>query len=235
MERAGRKARCVVSHKLAPPNPDETKPVGKKLRQHQKPSGWMGRVVLWLMNRRHSNLTDWGLGHISIKERDTILDVGCGGGRTVSKLAAAASKGTVSGIDYSEESVAAARRFNRTLIEVGRVEIRQASVSDLPFADNGFDLVTAVETHFWWRDIGAGMRDIFRVLKPSGRMSIIAEFYNGGKHAKYADRLSRWTTMAILDVDQHKALFSSAGFTDVQVVEERTKGWICVMGTKPLL
>jgi hypothetical protein len=41
--------------------------------------------------------------------------------------------------------------------------------------------------------------------------------------------------MAILDVDQHKALFSMAGFTDVQVIEEPAKGWICAMGTKPLL
>ena len=185
------------------------------------------------MNRRHSKLTDWGLRQISTQEGDTILDVGCGGGRTVNKLAAAANLGVVYGIDYAEESVAAARRVNEQLMKQGRVEIRQASVSQLPFADNRFDLVTAVETHFWWQDIAAGMQEVFRVLKPGGSMAIIAEFYNGGKHAKYVDRLSKWTTMAILDVDQHKALFSSAGFIDVQVVEQRAKGWIFGIGTKP--
>ena len=206
----------------------------KSLTQCQRPRGWIGRLVLWSMNRRHSRLTDWGLQHISIEERDTILDVGCGGGRTVSKLAAAANKGTVCGIDYAEESVAAARRANRQLIRLGRVEIQQASVSALPFAEDRFDLVTAVETHFWWQDLDAGMREILRVLKPGGRLVIIAEFYNGGKHTKYVDRLARWTTMAILDVAQHGALFSTAGFTDIQVVEEAAEGWICGVGVKPV-
>ena len=67
----------------------KTRPVS----QCQKPRGFFGRFVLWNMNSRHSRVTDWGLAHVSVSERDTILDVGCGGGRTVCKLAAMAAQG----------------------------------------------------------------------------------------------------------------------------------------------
>jgi ubiquinone/menaquinone biosynthesis C-methylase UbiE len=185
------------------------------------------------MNRRHSKLTDWGLQHLSIRPDDTVLDVGCGGGRTLAKLADFATGGRIYGIDYSPASVATARKVNRSLVDAGRVIIQEASASELPFADNTFDLVTAIETHFWWQDLSGGMREAFRVLKPGGRMAVIAEFYNGGRHAKYADRLARWTSMAVLDVDQHKAMFTAAEFTDVQLDEQGRRGWICVLGTKP--
>jgi 2-polyprenyl-3-methyl-5-hydroxy-6-metoxy-1,4-benzoquinol methylase len=81
------------------------------------------------MNARHSKLTDWGLGHISFGKRDTILDVGCGGGRTVSKLAAMAPEGKVYGIDHSEDSVATSRKTNALSIAGGQVEIQQGPVS----------------------------------------------------------------------------------------------------------
>ena len=101
--------------------------------QCRKPAGWLGRFLLWGWNIRHSRVTDWGLRHVAIAQRDTILDVGCGGGRTVRKLAGVATQGRVCGVDHSEESVAAARRTNRHGIATGRVEIRLGSVSNLPF------------------------------------------------------------------------------------------------------
>jgi SAM-dependent methyltransferase len=118
-------------------------------------------------------------------------------------------------------------------VETGRVHIQEASASDLPFADGTFDLVTAIETHFWWQDLNGGMREAYRVLKPGGQMAVIAEFYNGGRHAKYAGRLAQWTTMAILDTEQHRSMFVEASFAEVQVDEERSRGWICVLGVKP--
>jgi SAM-dependent methyltransferase len=205
------------------------------LDQCRKPTGRMGRFTLWRMNWSHSKLTDWGLAHISIEHRDTILDVGCGGGRTVSKLAAIATQGRVCGIDYSDDSVAASRRTNARWIDIDRVEIRQGSVSRLPFADDMFDLVTAVETHYFWPDLPADMHELFRVVKAGGTLIVIAEAYKGAKTmaGKLTEKYLPLAGMTLLSVDEHRDLFTKAGYSDVRVIEEYDKGWICSMGRKP--
>ena len=73
--------------------------------QWRNPTGWLGRLLLRGMNITHSGLTDWGLTHVAIRKCDAILDVGCGGGRTVHKLAGIAISSRVHGIDSSEASV----------------------------------------------------------------------------------------------------------------------------------
>jgi ubiquinone/menaquinone biosynthesis C-methylase UbiE len=187
------------------------------------------------MNSRHSKVTDWGLSHISIDKHNTILDIGCGGGRTVNKLAAVAAQGKVYGVDFSGESVAFASRINKQWIETGRVEIREASVSQLPFSADAFDVVTAVETHFWWPDLPADMREVLRVLKPGGTLIIIAEIYKGANTAtaKLAEKYLPLSGMALLSVNEHRELFANAGYSDIQIVDEPGKGWICGIGKKP--
>jgi len=204
----------------------------RALGQCRKPSGWLGRLVLWFMNSGHSKLTDWGLAHVTVGSRDVVLDVGCGGGRTVAKLAVLAAQGRVCGLDHSAAAVAAARRVNGRGMAEGRVEIREASVSDLPYADATFDLVTAVETHFWWPDVDRGMQEVRRVLKPGGRALMVAEFYNGGRHARHAERLSALTGMAALTLDEHREMMTRAGFVDVEVAEEARRGWLCAVGRR---
>ena len=173
---------------------------------------------------------------MSIKPNDKILDVGCGGGRTIHKLAAAASAGKVYGIDYSEDSVRAARRANAHWIDIGRVEIQHGSVSKLPFAEQTFDLVTAIETHLFWPDLPNDFREIFRVLKAGGAVLLVAEIYRGGKHLEgvrkqvFDKHLA--ANMNLLTPDEHRTLFTSAGFSNVEILEELEKGWIAAIGRK---
>jgi ubiquinone/menaquinone biosynthesis C-methylase UbiE len=119
------------------------------------------------------------------------------------------------------------------LIKAGRVEIRQASVSQLPFPDSEFDLVTAVETQYYWPDLVEDMREILRVLKPGGRLLVIAESYKGGKNDKLQRPAMKLLRSTHLSVAEQGELFSAAGYTDVQLFEERDKGWICGVGRKP--
>jgi SAM-dependent methyltransferase len=133
------------------------------------------------------------------------------GGRS-EKLAAVAADGKVYGIDDAEGSVAASGAQNAQLIKEGRVAIEKASVSQLPFSADKFDLVTAVETQYYWPNLVEDMREIVRVLK----------------------RPVMWLLRSShLSVDEHRELFSKAGYVDIQIFEEHDRGWICGTARKP--
>ena len=203
-------------------------------RQCRKPTGWLGRRLARAMNLGHSRLTGWGLEHVSIAARSRILDIGCGGGRTMRRMAELAADAHVDGVDYAPASVSIARETNAELIAAGRAAVHQASVSRLPFADQSFDLVTAVETHYYWPDFPNDLREVRRVLKPGGRLLIIAETYKGRRMDWLYWPAMRLVLRAMyLTLDEHRTALEAAGFADVDVDKEPSRGWMSAVGVRP--
>jgi len=200
-------------------------------RQVKKPDRFAGRLFTRLMNSSHAALTDWAFTHLEIPEGATAMDVGCGGGQTIRKLAAKAAQ--VCGIDYAAGSVAASRAHNKQLIAEGLVRVEQASVSRLPFADDKFDVVTAIETQYYWPNLQGDMKEILRVLKPGGRLMVVAENYKGARKDAVLGPVMKLLGSSRLSMDDQRALFLAAGYTGVEIAEERRRGWICAIGTKP--
>ena len=132
----------------------------------RKPQGKLGNIQLKSMNKEHTPVSLWGLKHLNIKQDDIILDVGCGGGMNIKRMAENAKK--VYGIDYSIESVKLSKEVNEKSIDEGKVEIHEGNVKCLPFEDNTFDIVTAFETVYFWPDIEKCFGEVKRVLKPGG-------------------------------------------------------------------
>jgi ubiquinone/menaquinone biosynthesis C-methylase UbiE len=202
-------------------------------RQVRKPSGPLGKRVVRAMNLGHSAMTDWALQQVVVPQNAAILDIGCGGGRTVSKLAALAPAGKVVGLDYSAASVAVSQETNAEEVKAGRVAIEQGSVAALPFPDRTFDVVTAVETHYYWPDLPTNVGEVLRVLKPGGTFALIAETYRGGPFRFVYGIVMPLLRAAYLSDAEHHDLLTQAGFIDVATKHLPGKNWICATGRRP--
>lgn len=132
----------------------------------RKPQGKLGNIQLKSMNKEHTPVSLWGLKHLNIKSDDIVLDIGCGGGMNINRMAEKAKK--VYGVDYSMESVKLSRQVNEIFINEKRVEIQEGNVKNLPFENDTFDIVTAFETVYFWPDIEKCFGEVKRVLKPGG-------------------------------------------------------------------
>lgn len=201
-------------------------------RQFRRPTGWLGRGIARSMNVSHGKMTDWGLQQVRVPRNAAILDVGCGGGETVRKLAEMASDGNVVGLDLSAASAAVARQTNAAQIAAGRVRVEQGSVASLPFGEATFDLVTAVETHYYWPDLPANVGEIRRVLKPGGSFALIAEAYRGGLLGPLYSVVMPLLGGVLLSDKEHRALLEQAGLVEVASHHQKGTNWICVTGRR---
>ncbi len=194
--------------------------------QCARPEGALGRVMLSFMNYTHAPLTKWGLRLVDVKDGWTMLDVGCGGGFTIRRLLKRSQDVQVYGIDISEESVVKAKKVNAEMLDK-QVFICQGSAEKLPYEDGKFDLVTAVETVYFWPNLPDCLQEVRRVLKSGGKFAILVEV---------VDSNSKWTNvvegMTAYSPEDLKKLLDEAGFTQTEIHRKKPT-YATILGIKP--
>ena len=195
--------------------------------QFSRPSSLMGRLLLRSMNIGHGRLHQWGLKAAGIQLTDRVLDVGCGGGKAISRILEETRR-EVAGVDHSSEAVKTARSVNRAAISSGRLRIVESSVENLPFRDGFFDVVTAFETTYFWPELQAGLTEIHRVLNRGGRLVIANEFADRASAGAWAGRLN----MHVPDSEALAGAAYEAGFLMVDVSVHPHNGWLRLVAAK---
>jgi len=197
--------------------------------QFRRPTGRIGRFVAALMNRGHKPLTLWGLTHVKIEPNYIILDVGCGGGKTVNRLAQQAPLGKVFGIDYSADMVKYSKKVNKKLIAENRVKIVEGSVERMGFSKDFFDLVTAIETYYFWPSFSDALREIRRVLRSGGQFLMVNEMVQDGVYdVKYAKTIEK-AHVRLIPLDETRNTLEAVGFEDVQIFTKTESPWNAVL------
>jgi len=174
------------------------------------PKGKMGRIMLSMMNFSHAPLTNWGLNFINFKDGWTMLDIGCGGGATIKRLLKHSKGSKVYGIDISRESVAKSKKNCADMLDK-QVFISQGSAEMLPYDNEKFDLVTAVETIYFWPNLSNCFKEVYRVLKPGGQFAIIVEAAN--KDSVWTNVVEGMTTYS---TEQILTMLHDAGFSQTE-------------------
>jgi SAM-dependent methyltransferase len=127
-----------------------------------------------------------------------LLDVGCGTGANLEMLAAF---GEAEGVDVSDDALEFCRRKG--------LKVHKGLAEKLPFADESFDIVTALDVVEHLDDDLTGLREMHRVLKTGGRTLIFvpAFMWLWGVQDDISNHRIRYTRKQIVE------RLASAGFT----------------------
>ena len=204
-----------------------------ELGNPRRPEGEYGMQMLSRMNESHAGVTAWGLGFLDLKPAHQVLDIGCGGGAALSRMAQTVTEGHLTGADYSPVSVQAAKAYNAEAVAQGRMEIVEASVEALPFADGTFDRIITVESFYFWPSPAENLAEVRRVLKNGGRFLLIADICDCDALTETERANIKKYNLFNPAPEVFRALFEEAGFSEIAVhLRDDGKPWICVEGTK---
>ncbi len=161
--------------------------------------GHFGAVVDAHATRTAANSAAFLLPHL--RSEEVLLDLGCGPGSITIDLAQHVARAI--GVDASPEAI---ERAQRDAARAGRagVSFQVASLYELPFADETFDVVFAHQVLQHLGDPVGALREAARVLKKGGIVALRDSDYGTMVHDPFEPRIARW-------LDLYRALARANG------------------------
>ena len=159
------------------------------------------------------------IAKIDIHPGDTVVDLGSGGGLDCFLAAQkVGAGGRVIGVDMTPEMIGKARA-NAARIGAENVEFRQGQIEAIPLADGEADVVISNCVINLSPDKPAVFREMFRVLRPGGRVAVSDIVTRGPMSPLVAKSLESWAgcIAGALDVEEYRRGLTAAGFAGVVV------------------
>ncbi|THD81885.1 MAG: methyltransferase domain-containing protein [Phenylobacterium sp.] len=139
-------------------------------QQAAEPRGPMGVVMGWFLERGNAMQNRATIEALDPAPGAAVLEIGFGPGHALEMLSRKAPLGLIAGADHSELMVETARRRLEPRRGPAALDLRVAEAQALPFPDEAFDLVYAVNSYHQWPDKEAALAEIAGVLKPGGEL-----------------------------------------------------------------
>ncbi len=138
--------------------------------------GYSTNAVDFMSRRSAERQARFLLPHLKSGQR--LLDIGCGPGTITVGLAKAVAPGEVVGIDLPESQLSVARQ-NAAQSKLNNARFVVASIYELPFADETFDVVFAHAVFEHLKEPVSAIKEIHRVLKPGGLVALRSPDWGG--------------------------------------------------------
>jgi ubiquinone/menaquinone biosynthesis C-methylase UbiE len=176
--------------------------------QLKSPNGQLGRLAGAVMAAINREPNDRSVAALDVCPEDTILELGCGPGMALKRMASAATRGLVIGLDSSPAMLAQAARRNRATMGAGRTRLVLGRFDALPFHSGSVDKILAVNVAYFFRDDADELREVHRVLRPGGRAVVYATDRESMAGWKFAGP----RTHRLVDTSGLRTAFRLAGF-----------------------
>jgi SAM-dependent methyltransferase len=163
------------------------------------------------MEQHHLPIVEPLLALIKFESEDRVLDVGCGTGWLVRRIAPLVSAGLAAGMDVSDVMVGRAESLS---IQVPNAAFARGGVDAIPWNSGYFTKVISIESAYYWPDPAQGVREIFRVLSSGGSAWILINYYRDNPHCHQWGELLKVPTQ-LLSAEEWTGLCRQAGFSSV--------------------